>query len=135
MLAIACSVTPAFADTIKHSLEGGMDIQITSPNSVIIGRDFSISILVENNGWEDKKDVLFVFKPDASITPVFSNQIFIEKIEAGGSYGSTLEFSVNDNARDGIHFLNLDYSHVLLVNNETPQNPIQKSIAIYGMLY
>lgn len=130
ILAIVCSVTPAFADTIKHSLEGGMDIQITSPNSIIIGRDFSVSILVENNGWEDKKDVLFVFKPDASIIPVSSNQIFIEKIEAGGSYGSTLEFSVNDNARDGIHFLNVDYSHVLLANNETPQNPLQKSIAM-----
>lgn len=130
VLVIACSVTPVFADEIRHSLEGGMDIQITSPNSVIIGRDFSVSILVENNGWENKKDVLLVFKPDASITPVSSNQIFIEKIEAGGSYGSIIEFSVNDNARDGIHFLNVDYSHVLLANNETPQNPLQKSIAM-----
>ena len=130
VLAIACSITPVFADTIKHSLEGGMDIQITSPDSIIAGRDFSVSVLVENNGWENKRDILFVFKPDASISTISSNQIFIEKIEVGGSYGSTIEFSVDDDAKNGSSFLNVDYSHVLLANNETPQNPLQKSIAI-----
>ena len=51
----------AYAETITQNLEGGMDIEITYPKEVVIGREGVISILVKNNGWEDKQDISFTF--------------------------------------------------------------------------
>jgi len=40
------------AEDMTETFEGGMDLQITYPESVMIGRTFSVSIHLENNGWE-----------------------------------------------------------------------------------
>ena len=49
------------ADTLIQNLEGGMEIEITYPEEIVDGREGFISILVKNNGWEDKQDISFVF--------------------------------------------------------------------------
>jgi len=120
----------AQATIIKQAMEGGMNIQITHPDSAVIGRIVSISFLVENNGWEDKQDVIFIFSQDGAIIPISKNEIQIEKISAGGSYGETIDFSIASDASVGSHFINLDYSQVLLANNEHAQPPTQTNIAI-----
>lgn len=127
MIAIIPSVD---AVIIKLTMEGSMDIQITHPDSAIIDRTILISFLVENNGWEDKQDIIFVFSPDDVIIPIDDNEIQIDKISAGGSYGETVDFRISSDASPGSHFVNLEYSQVLLANNEEPQPPTHANIAI-----
>lgn len=119
------------AETIKQTMEGSMDIQITHPESSIVGRIFSISVLIENKGWEDKQDIsLTITNTDNSINAVDSNEIKIERLSTEGSYGSTVDFQVSSDATVGTHFLNIVYSQVLVKNNEEPQMPTSKNIAI-----
>lgn len=120
----------AYASTIKQTMEAGMDIEITHPDTAVVGRTITISFLIKNNGWEDKQDVVFSFGPDSAITPIEKNEIRIEKISAGGSYGETIDFKIRPDASIGSHFLNLKYSQVLLANNEKPQPPILTNIAV-----
>ena len=127
MIAIIPSVDAAI---IKLTMEGSMDIQITHPDSAIIDRTILISFLVENNGWEDKQDVIFVFSPDDVIIPIEDNEIQIDKISEGGSYGETIDFRILSDASPGSHFVNLEYSQVLLANNKEPQPPTHANIAI-----
>ena len=127
MIAIIPSVDAAI---IKLTMEGSMDIQITHPDSAIIDRTILISFLVENNGWEDKQDVIFVFGPDDVIIPIEDDEIQSDKISAGGSYGETVDFRILSDASPGTHFVNLEYSQVLLANNEEPQPPTHANIAI-----
>ena len=118
------------AETIKQTMEAGMDVQISFPDSVVIDRTFSVSVLVENNGWEDKQDVILSYNPDDAIIAIDKSQIIIEKISAGGSYGETIDFQVKLDASLGDHFLNVDYSQVLLANNEEAKAPTSTSIAL-----
>ena len=114
-----------------------MDIEITYPDAVVVGRDFSISFLVKNNGWEDKQDVNFRFGSDESIIPYDQKEItgfYIPKISASGSHGETIDFKISPDASLGQHFLNVDYSQVLLENNETPREPTHVNIAIPIMI-
>jgi hypothetical protein len=123
-------IPSAEAETINLTMEGGMDIKITYPSKAIIDRTISISFLVENNGWEDKQDVVFVFGSSNTIVPIQKNEIRIDKISAEGSYGETVDFKIAADASPGSHFLNLEYSQVLLANNEEPQPATQANIAI-----
>ncbi|KAG2473814.1 MAG: S-layer domain [Nitrosopumilales archaeon] len=130
LIVFAIIMPSAQATIIKQTMEGGMDIQITHPDSAVIGRTVLVSFLVENNGWEDKQDVIFIFSQDGAIIPISKNEIQIEKISAGGSYGETIDFRIASDASVGSHFINLDYSQVLLANNEHAQPPTQTNIAI-----
>lgn len=119
------------AETIKHTMEGSVDVQITHPESVVIGRTFSVSVLIENNGWEDKKDIsLIITNPDESIIPTDKNEITIERLSTEGSYGRTIDFEISSDASVGTHFLNILYSQVLVKNNVEPQSPTTNNIAI-----
>ena len=108
----------AEAETIKHTMEGSIDLQITHPESVVIGRTFPVSILIENNGWEDKQDIsLIITNPDDSIIPVDTNEIKIDRLSTEGSYGRTIDFKISSDTSVGTHFLNILYSQVLIKNN------------------
>ncbi len=125
----------AEAETIKQTMEGSMDLQITHPESSIVRRTFSISVLIENNGWEDKQDIsLIITNTDNSIIAVDSNEIRIDRLSTEGTYGSTIDFQISSNATVGTHFLNILYSQVLVKNNEEPQMPTSKNIAIPIMI-
>lgn len=123
-------IPTADAATIKQTMEGGMDIAITHPDVAVIDRIITISFLVKNNGWEDKQDVTFTFGPNNVIISVEKDSIQIEKIAASGSYGETVDFRIASDASLGSHFLNLEYSQVLLANNEEAQPPTQTNIAV-----
>lgn len=119
------------AETIKHTMEGSVDVQITHPESVVIGRTFSVSVLIENNGWEDKQDIsLIITNPDGSIIPTDKNEITVDRLSTEGSYGRTIDFKISSDASVGTHFLNILYSQVLVKNNVEPQNPTTNNIAI-----
>lgn len=119
------------AEIIKQTMEGSMDLEITYPESSVIGRTLSISILIENNGWEDKQEISMILSSsDGSFVAISDNKIFIDKLSAGGSYGATIDFQVSSEANTGSNFLNVLYSQVLLRNNEEPQAPTQSNIAI-----
>lgn len=121
----------AWAVTITQTMEGSMDLQLIHPESVPIGRTFSISVLIENKGWEDKQDIsLILSNPDGSIIPVDKSDMIIERLSTAGSYGRTINFQISDDATAGTHFLNILYSQVLVKNNEEPQNPTTSNIAI-----
>ena len=125
----------AEAETIKQTMEGSMDLQVTHPELSIVGRTFSISVLIENNGWEDKQDIsLIITNTDNSIIAVDSNEIRIDRLSTEGSYGSTIDFQISSDATVGTHFLNILYSQVLVKNNEEPQMPTSKNIAIPIMI-
>ena len=119
------------AETIKHTMEGSVDVQITYPESVVIGRTFPVSVLIENNGWEDKQDIsLIISNPDDSLIPVDKNEITIDRLSTKGSYGRTVDFKIASDASIGTHYLNILYSQVLVKNNVEPQNPTTNNIAI-----
>ncbi|HXV65649.1 MAG TPA: hypothetical protein VD731_00275 [Nitrosopumilaceae archaeon] len=121
----------AEAETIKQTMEGSLDVQIIYPESVVIGRTFSVSILLENNGWEDKQNIsLSISNPDGTIIPTENNEMKIDRLSTKGSYGRTLDFKILPDASIGKHFLNLLYSQVLVKNNVEPQNPTTNNIAI-----
>ena len=130
LLLFVVAIPAADAATIKQTMEGGMDVEITHPDVVVVDRTITISFLVKNNGWEDKQDVTFTFSPSNSIIPIEKDSIQIEKIAAGGSYGETIDFRIASDASLGSHFLNLEYSQVLLANNEEAQPPTQTNIAV-----
>ncbi len=128
-------LSSAEAETIKQTMEGSMDLQVTHPESSIVGRTFSISVLIENNGWEDKQDIsLIITNTDNSIIAVDSNEIRIDRLSTEGSYGSTIDFQISSDATVGTHFLNILYSQVLVKNNEEPQMPTSKNIPIPIMI-
>ena len=121
----------AEAETIKQTMEGSLDLEINHPDSVINGRTFSVSILLKNNGWEDKQEISMVLtNPDGSIVPVDNNEIKVDRLSTGGSYGRTIDFKVLLDASQGTHFLNVLYSQVLVSNNEDPLAPTSSNIAI-----
>ncbi len=130
MALFVISIQSAEAATIKQTMEGGVDVTIIHPDSVITGRDFSISVLVQNNGWEDKQDVQFIITTQNDSIQAKNQTLEVERLSKGGSFGGALEFATYGNSQLGTHYLNAVYSQILLSNNETPTPILQKNIAI-----
>lgn len=126
---IAVVMAPvAYGETFKQAMDGGVDVIITYPDAVISGADFSVTILVENKGWEDKRDIRFNFNPSSALVPE-KNELIIDKISQGGSFGDTVKFSAfSDSESD--YFLNVEYSQVLIQYNEKPQEPFMTDFTI-----
>ena len=121
----------AYSETLKQSMDGGMEIEIAYPDSVLINRTFSISFLIQNNGWETKQDILFqIENPDNVFLPVTQEKIEIEELTASSSFGITLDYVVHEDATEGTHFINIDYSQILLSNNVDPMPATQMNFAL-----
>ena len=112
------TIPTVYAETFNQSMEGGMDLEITYPNSVMNQRTFSISIFLQNNGWENKEDISFVLNsPDMAFVTQGNETIIIDELTTTSSFGTTIDYEVVNNANEGMHFLNIDYSQVLVSNN------------------
>ena len=121
----------AYSETVKLSQDGGMEIEIVHPDAVLNERTFSISFLIQNNGWESKQDIILkLTNPDQAFIPVTENTIQIEELTASSSFGTTLDYVVHEDATEGTHFINIDYSQILLSNNVDPMPQTQMNIAI-----
>ena len=121
----------AYSETVSLSPDGGMTIEILHPNSVLIDRTFSISFLIQNNGWESKQDILIkLTNPDNAFAPIDTEQIQIDELTASSSFGTTIDYIVQKDATEGTHFINIDYSQILLSNNVDPMPPTQMNLAI-----
>ena len=121
----------AYSETVKLSQDGGMEIEIVHPDAVLNERTFSISFLIQNNGWESKQDIILkLTNPDQAFIPVSENTIQIEELTASSSFGTTLDYVVHEDATEGTHFINIDYSQILLSNNVDPMPQTQMNIAI-----
>ena len=108
-----------------------MDLEITYPESVMIGRTFSISIHLQNNGWENKQDISFnISNPDSAFKPLGDEKIIIGELTTTSSFGTTLDYHVANNANVGTHFFNISYSQVLVSNNIDPMVPTKSNIAL-----
>jgi hypothetical protein len=131
-LSFMISVIPySYAETLRQSMEGGMDLEITYPDSVMNERMFSISILLQNNGWENKQDISFTLSnPDGAFISHGENTIIIDELTTTSSFGSTIDYQVSKTANEGSHFLNIDYTQVLVSNNVDPMEPTQTNIAL-----
>jgi hypothetical protein len=125
------SVPLSYAETLTQTFDGGMDLEITYPESVMISRAFSISIHLENNGWENKQDISFVIaNPDSAFKSLSDETIRIEQLTTTSSFGTTLDYEVLKNASEGTHFLNISYSQVLVSNNVDPMPATKTTIAL-----
>ena len=121
----------AYSETVKLSQDGGMEIEIVHPDSVLNERTFSISFLIQNNGWESKQNIILkLTNPDDAFTSVAEETIRIEELTSSSSFGTTLDYVVHKDATEGTHFINIDYSQVLLSNNVDPMPQTQMNIAI-----
>lgn len=127
---LAFMFSDADAATVRQTMDGGMNVLITFPESVIAGRDFDISFLVENNGWEDKQEITLVVTSQESMIETKNNTLLIERLTRGSSYGATMRFASSSEMQDGTYFLNIFYSQVLLSNNETPTPTFVRNMAI-----
>lgn len=114
--------------TLRQTMEGGVDVSITYPGSVISGERFEVTILVENNGWEDKRDVRFGFKPGSAIVPR-QGELVIGRISEGGSHGETVVFDAFSKG-GGSYFMNVEYSQVLVQDNRVPLEPFRTDMAL-----
>ena len=125
------SVPLSYAETLTQTFDGGMDLEITYPESVMISRAFSISIHLENNGWENKQNISFVIaNPDSAFKSLSDETIRIEQLTTTSSFGTTLDYEVLKNASEGTHFLNISYSQVLVSNNVDPMPATKTTIAL-----
>ena len=125
------SVPLSYAETLTQTFDGGMDLEITYPESVMISRAFSISIDIENNGWENKQDISFVISnPDSAFKSLSDETIRIEQLTTTSSFGTTLDYEVLKKASEGTHFLNVSYSQVLVSNNVDPMPATKTTIAL-----
>ena len=131
-LAFLISAIPySYAETLRQSMEGGMDIEITYPDSVMNDRMFSIAILLQNNGWENKQDISFTLSnPDGVFISHGDNMIIIDELTTTSSFGTTIDYQVSETANEGSHFLNIDYTQTLVSNNVDPMEPTQTNIAL-----
>ena len=118
------------AATIKQTVEGGVDVTVDHPDSVIAGRDFTISILIKNNGWEDKRDVRFAITSLDESIQAKNQTLAVERLSKDGTFGGVLEFTTSAESQPGMHYINAVYSQILFSNNETPTPLMQKNIAI-----
>lgn len=130
VLAASGCISAAWGETVRQTMDGGMDVEIAYPDSVFADRTFSVSVLVQNNGWEEKRNVSLAFRPDGVISSVSEGTISIPRIVQDGSYGQTVDFAVDADAMPGTYFINVDYSQVLVANNRDPQEPTGTSTAI-----
>jgi hypothetical protein len=130
LLVLGFIIYDAQAATIKQTMDGAMDVSLTFPDSVIAGRSFEVSILVQNNGWEDKQSITFIIPSQNGMIETKNDTLIIERLSKGSSYGATMTFSTAPNIPSGTHYLNVRYSQILLVNNETPSDPTVKNIAV-----
>ena len=48
-------------ESMIQNFDGGMSVEINFPDEIIVGREGIISVLVKNNGWEEKQDISFEF--------------------------------------------------------------------------
>ena len=125
------AIPAVYAETFNQSMEGGMDLEITYPESVMKQRTFSISIFLQNNGWENKEDISFILNnPDAAFVTEANETIVIDELTTTSSFGTTIDYEVTSNANEGIHFLNIDYTQVLVSNNTEPMPSAQTNIAL-----
>ena len=128
---MASFIPYSYAETLRQSMEGGMDLEITYPDSVMKERVFSISILLQNNGWENKQDISFILSnPDGAFTTNSNDPIIIDELTTTSSFGTTIDYLVSKTANEGSHFLNIDYTQVLVSNNVDPMKPTQTNIAL-----
>jgi len=119
------------AEDVTETFEGGMDLQITYPESVMIGRTFSVAIHLENNGWENKQDISFtITNPDSAFIALGSEIHQIPELTTSSSFGTTLDYEVSKNTIEGKHFLNVSYSQVLVSNNVDPMPATKTTIAL-----
>ena len=133
---VVFSIPIVYAETFSQSMEGGMDLMITYPESVMNQRTFSISILLQNNGWENKEDISFVLNnPDGAFVTEVNEIITIDELTTTSSFGTTIDYEVVSNANEGIHFLNIDYTQVLVSNNTEPMPSKQTNIALPILVY
>ena len=120
-----------YAEDVTETFEGGMDLQITYPESVMIGRIFSVVIHLENNGWENKQDISFaISNPDFAFKSLGDEIITIEELTTSSSFGTTLDYEVSKNISEGTHFLNISYSQVLVSNIVDPMPATKTAIAL-----
>ena len=127
-----CALIPSvYAEMVTQTMEGSMDLEIIYPDSVMIGRTFSISIHLQNNGWENKQDISFnISNPDSVFKPLGDEKIIIGELTTTSSFGTTLDYHVANNANVGTHFFNISYSQVLVSNNIDPMVPTKSNIAL-----
>ena len=119
------------AENMTETFEGGMDLQITYPESVMLGRPFSVAIHLENNGWENKQDISFtITNPDSAFIALGTEIHKIPELTTSSSFGTTLDYEVYKNANEGTHFLNISYSQVLVSNNVDPMPATNTAIAL-----
>jgi hypothetical protein len=125
------SVPLVYAETLTQTFDGGMDLEITYPESVMNSRIFSISIHLENNGWENKQDISFVItNTDSAFKSLSDETITIEQLTTTSSFGTTLDYEVSKNTNEGTHFLNILYSQILVSNNVDPMPATKTAIAL-----
>jgi len=125
------SIPLVYAETLTQTFEGGMDLEIIYPESVMNGRMFSISIHLENNGWENKQDISFVItNADSAFKSLSDETITIEQLTTTSSFGTTLDYEVSKNTNEGTHFLNILYSQILVSNNVDPMPATKTTIAL-----
>ena len=72
---------------------------------------------------------------DGAFIALGDSTISIEELTTTSSFGTTIDYQVSSTANEGSHFLNIDYSQVLVSNNVDPMESTQTNIALPIVVY
>lgn len=121
----------AYAESIKLSAEGGMDLEISYPEQVFPDRNFALSFFVKNNGWEDKEQVSLVAKEiPKEFSIIGDHAINVTRLSSTSTFGKGLEYKVGKDVLPGTYYINFDYSQIFVKNNQERQEPKTTNIAV-----
>ena len=80
---------------------------------------------------ENKQDISFTLSnPDGAFISHGESMIIIDELTTTSSFGTTIDYQVSKTANEGSHFLNIDYTQILVSNNVEPMEPTQTNIAL-----
>lgn len=87
---------------------------IEYPESVVAGKKFTLSFLVNNKASIEKENITVLVDGQSIFIPSSENEIQILRLSGYGSIGKTIDFEISPNATIGIQYMNLYF-----LKNET----------------
>jgi len=108
------------AAEIIQVMQGDNIVTISHPDTVIIGESFSVSVFIENNGTEEISNVgLALVFPEAAVDLVSPNASNYPSLLVGDNATKIYNFNAYNDVIPETYFLELQYNHEIIREDET----------------
>lgn len=101
----------SYADQSNVSFANNlMTADIDSPSSVVIGKQFTINIILTNHASYERDNVTVTVEGQSGILPISEKEFSVSQISGYGSYAKTMIFQVLPNATIGTQYMNMRFA-------------------------